>query len=86
MTDISRNLAHYLSLIAVLIFALWGLLAFSYDKNFQTAISISATLGFFVWGIVHHYIHEDLYFKVVLEYMATSLLGIVVLLSAIWSA
>lgn len=86
MSEISKHLAHYLSLLGMIGVGLWGLMAFSYDKNLQSAISVSLGLGFVAWGVIHHWIHEDLYPKIVLEYIATAILGVVILLSVFWSA
>lgn len=83
-TEISKHLPHYLSLGGVIVAAIIGFLYFPYDPAFQTAISIALGVSFFVWGIVHHYLHKDLHPKIVLEYLSIGILGIVVLLSVIW--
>lgn len=57
---------------------------FPYDRVLQSAIVVSFGISFVVWGVVHHHIHEELHPKVVLEYIATAVLGIVVLLFVIW--
>lgn len=83
--DLTRHLTHYLSLIGIIGVSLLGLLIFQYDKNFQTAICLSAGISYIAWGIIHHHIHDDLHIKVVLEYIASAALGVVVLLAVIWS-
>lgn len=83
--DLTRHLTHYLSLFGVIGVSLFGLLVFQYDKNFQTAICLSAGISYVVWGIVHHHVHEDLNSKVVIEYIASAALGVVILLTVIWS-
>lgn len=83
--DFTKHLTHYVSLLGVIIVSLAGLVAFQYDKSFQSAICLSAGIAFVVWGVVHHHIHEDLHPRVVLEYIASALLGVVVLLTIIWS-
>ena len=83
--DITRHLTHYMSLFGIIVISLFGLLVFQYDKNFQTAISISAGASYIVWGIIHHHIHEDLNLKIILEYICFSILGIAILTTVIWS-
>lgn len=84
MKDITRHLTHYLSLLGIIAVALWGFLSFPYDKGFQTAIALALGAAFVVWGVVHHHIHEDLHTKVILEYVAMAVFGVVVLLAVIW--
>lgn len=86
MHQFTRHLTHYTSLLGVLGAALLGLLIFSYDQYFQSAIAISSGVAYVVWGIAHHHVHEELHHKVVFEYIATAVLGVVVLLALIWNA
>lgn len=60
-----------------------GILRFSYDESFQAAIVIAFGASFVVWGAVHHYIHDDLHPKVVVEYIVTAVFGVAVLLAVI---
>jgi len=83
--NLSRHLTHYLSLFGILGAGLFGLLIFQFDKNFQTAICVSSGISYVVWGITHHYIHEDLHLKIALEYIASAAFGVIVLLIVIWS-
>lgn len=84
LSEVSGHLAHYGTLGGIFAVSLWGLLAFSYDQWFQSGVAISCGIAFVVWGVIHHYIHGYLHPKVILEYIATAVLGIVVLLSIIW--
>lgn len=47
------------------------------------AIVISVAIGYFVWGLVHHAIHGDLYWPVVVEYAVIASLGLVVVFSLV---
>lgn len=82
--DLTKHLTHYLALLGVIVVAGWGLLTFQYDKSFQSAIAVSLGAAFVVWGVVHHHILEDLHPKVVLEYIATAVLGVAILLTIFW--
>jgi hypothetical protein len=39
--------------------------------------------GYVVWGLVHHYIHRELYFSTVVEYVSIALLGAIAVYSVI---
>lgn len=80
----TRHLPHYFSLIGILIATFIGFFAFSYDKNFQLAVITAASLSYFSWGIVHHFIHRDLSVQVVFEYGVIAFLGFVVGVSVIF--
>lgn len=84
MKKIARHIPHYFSLIGLMAVAVFGLVMFEYDQGFQAAIAVSLSFGYFVWGVIHHMIHKDLYFVVVLEYLSVSILGLVVILSLIY--
>lgn len=84
MDEFTRNITHYLSLIGLIGLGLAGLIMFHYDKVFQSAISIGIGVGFIFWGVVHHHIHDNLHHKIILEYVASAVLGVAVLLSVIW--
>ena len=82
--DVSKHSAHYLSLLGLVLAALFGLLSFPYDKGFQSAIAVGVGVSFVVWGAVHHYLLEDHHPKVLAEYASIAFLGVTILLSVIW--
>ena len=82
--EVSKHSAHYLSLLGIIIAALFGLINFQYDKGFQSAVAIAASVSFVVWGAVHHYLLEDHHPKVLIEYASTAFLAATILLSIIW--
>lgn len=84
--ELTKHLPHYISLIGILVFALWGFINFDYDKMFQSAVAIALGISFVIWGVVHHHIHDDLHHKILFEYIAISTFGTVVLLSVIWTS
>lgn len=83
MKKFTKDLAHYLPLIAVLFFGTVGFLIFSYDKLFQVFITFAMAASYFTWGLIHHYLHEDLHLSVVIEYFAIALIGVVAILSVL---
>lgn len=84
MKKVAKHFPHYFSLVGLMFAGFVGILYFSYDKSFQTAIAVSTALSYLAWGIIHHIIHKDLYFTVILEYLAIACLGLVIILSLIY--
>ncbi|MBI4028826.1 MAG: hypothetical protein HY376_00445 [Candidatus Blackburnbacteria bacterium] len=85
MHHFTRHLSHYLSLVGLIVVAVIGLLIFKYDPTFRTAIVISLGVSFVIWGVVHHWLHEGLHIRLVLEYLGVAAFGTVILLALIWS-
>ena len=81
-----KHLPHYLPLVGILFFGFWGFYTFSYDRIFQLAVAVGVAFGYVTWGVVHHYVHKDLYLEVVLEYIFVSILGLVLVFSLIIAA
>lgn len=81
-----KHLTHYLSLLGIMGAGFWGLSAFSYDRAFQSAVILAVGISLVVWGVVHHFIHDDLHPRVVLEYIMSAVFGTIILLVVIWSA
>lgn len=77
----SRHFPHYLILFGILGIAVLGFALFSWDKNFQNATVIATAAAYIAWGIVHHWLHRDLYPEVVIEYIAIAVLGVVIALT-----
>ena len=65
----TRHLSHYLPLFGILVAGLLGFLLFSYDRAFQLTISIAMTASYLAWGLIHHYLHDDLNLFVIIEYV-----------------
>ncbi|MDO8504034.1 MAG: hypothetical protein Q7S60_05125 [bacterium] len=80
-----KHFTHYLSLLGIVGASLWGLSAFSYDKAFQSAVILALGISFVVWGVVHHFLNDDLHPKVALEYIMSAVFGTIILLMVIWS-
>jgi hypothetical protein len=85
MKRIAKHLPHYLSLLGIFIFGFLAFLLFSYDQAFQMAVIIAVAAAYVAWGIIYHYIHKDLYFVVVIEYVAVALLGLIIVFSLVFN-
>jgi len=73
-----RHLVHYFSLFAILLASVFAFHLFAYDRLLQMAIIIAAGIAYVAWGIVHHKVHDDLKFSVVVEYAVFAILGVVI--------
>ena len=83
MKAIAKHVPHYLLLFGLLFSGFAGLILFSYDKNFQFAVAMALAGSYVAWGIIHHYLHKDLHWEVVVEYVAMAILGFAILFSLI---
>lgn len=86
MKKIAKHLPHYFSLMGILVATVFAFILFSYDQVFLLGIAVATSAAYFSWGIIHHLLHGDLSFSVVLEYMAISVLGAVLLISLLFRA
>lgn len=86
MKSIARHIQHYLPLLGIFFAGVLGFVVFDYDKNFQGVITLATASSYVTWGLVHHYLHGDLHFSVVLEYVAIAALGVVMVFSVIFRA
>lgn len=86
MKSFSKHLPHYLSLIGIFIVGIVGIYTFAYDRSLQMAVVVAMGVAYVVWGVVHHFIHRDLYLAVVIEYLVVAALGVVLVFSLIFRA
>lgn len=80
---IAKHIPHYFLLFGILLAGFAGLIVFSYDKKFQTAIALGLALSYISWGIVHHIVHKDFHLEVLFEYIAIAALGFIIIFSLI---
>jgi len=83
MQQFLKHLPHYISLVSIFIAGIIGFYIYSYDQGFQISVVISLALAYISWGIIHHTIHKDICLAIVLEYVAISILGLVLILTLI---
>ena len=85
MVKISKDIPHYLSLLLILALGLLAFLIFSSELAYQIAILILTSIAYVVWGLLHHYLHKDLYLGVVIEYIVVATLGLVIVFSLVFN-
>lgn len=83
---VTKHVKHYLPLVAILFAGLLGFLIFSYDRAFQLIILTAVSVAYVVWGLVHHYLHDDLHLFVIVEYIVIATLGLVIVFSLLFRA
>ncbi len=81
MKSFAKHLPHFITLIGILFAGFAGLILFSYDKYFQLSIAVATALSYISWGVVHHILHKDLHWEVVVEYIAIAALGFTIIFS-----
>jgi hypothetical protein len=77
ITNFRRHIWYYL--VTILIFGLGlTLIALNSEDTKTQAMLIPMTATcYFLWSLLHHYIHHELHLWVVVEYMLFAVLGIV---------
>jgi hypothetical protein len=75
----ARDIQHHAVLVIILLGALWVFAVVSYSRYLQFATGVVTAVLYVVWGIVHHKLDGDLYFKNMVEYVFIALLSIVIL-------
>ena len=81
-----NHFSHYLSLAGIFAAAIVGIYVFSYDPNLQMAVVLATAAGYVAWGVIHHWLHRDLYPSVIVEYLIVAILGVVLIFSLIFRA
>lgn len=84
MKTISGHIYHYVPLLGIFLAGLTVFVSFYYDVKFQLAAAIAVSIAYVVWGVVHHYLHRDLYWEVVFEYVIYAAVGLLILTSIIF--
>jgi len=78
-----KHLSHYAALFGILLAGFAGLILFSYDRNFQIAVSVATVLSYVAWGVIHHFLHKDLHLETFIEYFAIATLGLIILFTLV---
>ena len=70
------RLTHYFPLFAIFMASALGFILFSYDQAIKYSLTIATGFAYFVWGIVHHYLHKDLDWEIAIEYFVICIFGV----------
>jgi len=84
MLQLIRHIKAYIILALIFAVGVWGFFWFSYDRAAQALIAIAFCASYVIWGIIHHLWENQLYPRIVFEYVGISFLGLVLLLTVIY--
>lgn len=78
-----ESFLHYLVLAFFFTLAIVSFTILSFNQLFQALVAVFMAVIYIFWGILHHYIHDDLYPSVVIEYLLVASIGLVIVFSLI---
>jgi len=76
----TKDLKHYLGLIAFLSIGLAFFLVFNYNRQIQMGITLAMAAIYVAWGIIHHTIKKELHPRIILEYILVAIVASVVVI------
>lgn len=82
--DSQIHTLHYFFLLSIFSLAIAFFFIFQFERLMQVYVIIATAFAYFLWGIIHHYLEDNLYLKVVIEYFLIALLGSLVLIFLIY--
>ena len=74
---LDKHLFYYSASALIFALGLWLIILTGYDHRLQAAFVIMTATCYFIWSILHHYVHHALHPRVVVEYMLIVSLGTV---------
>ncbi|PIU03870.1 hypothetical protein COT44_01135 [Candidatus Shapirobacteria bacterium CG08_land_8_20_14_0_20_39_18] len=66
---------HYLVLVVILSTGIQAFLFFDFNRTSQMIVLLFTSLAYLIWGIVHHWLYDDLHLKVLAEYFSLAVLA-----------
>lgn len=69
MNEHEKHSMHYLVLFIGLVFLGFGLLYFKHNKETELFITVSASVFYVLWGIIHHAVENRLTRFIAFEYV-----------------
>ena len=79
-----RHLSHYIVFLTIMMVGLVAMIVSGRSTLTHTIILVLLSLGYFVWGVVHHLLEKDLHLEVVLEYFIMGLLGLAFVIGVLY--
>jgi len=73
--DIQLHLSHYFVLLIILNIGVGAFLFFHYNTVFQVYILMATSGAYLLWGIIHHWLDNELHLKVIIDYLLIVLLA-----------
>jgi hypothetical protein len=77
---------YYLILLVILNFGALMFYLLRFSPLYQMWVMMLTSLAYIFWGLIHHYLEEDLHIKVVLEYILIAMLVNLIVLTLLFRA
>lgn len=74
--EIKKHPVDFSCLMAIFLVGLGAFFYFSHLPGVQKIVVVLTGLGYFLWGIFHHWQEGDLSFKIIVEYFVFAILGV----------
>jgi hypothetical protein len=73
--NINKHFWHYVVYSIIFGGGLQLILLSNHDRELQALYIVMTAILYFIWSMVHHYVHHELHPKVVFEYILIVILG-----------
>lgn len=84
--DIKSYFHHYFVLLIILNLGIGLFYFLRFNPFYQLVVILATSLAYLFWGIIHHWLAEDLHLKVILEYFLFACLVVLIILSLLFRA
>ena len=75
-----KDLKHYLSLLAILSIGFGLFWIFNFNRQIQIWITIGLGITYVLWGVLHHAIKKEFYWRTVWEYLLVAVFACVIII------
>lgn len=75
LKDIKTHFHHYLALLVILNLGVGMFYFLRYSPGDQVWVVLATSVAYVAWGVIHHWLEEDLHLKIVLEYFLMAFLA-----------
>ena len=79
-----RHISHYAILLILMVTGLIIVSVTGKSTVIHTIILISIAAAYFIWGIIHSALEDELHSEIILEYLLFGLLGLALVLGVLY--
>ncbi len=77
ITDLRKHIWYYSSTLIIFGLGLTLIVLNNHDNKLQALIITMTATCYFIWSLLHHYVHHELHVRLVIEYILIACLGVV---------
>jgi hypothetical protein len=77
---------YYLILLVILNIGALMFYLLRFDPLYQMWVMVLTSFAYILWGLIHHFLEEDLHLKVILEYILIAMLVNLVVMTLLFRA